>query len=284
MNPKPIFLSALLCFYSVILPISLPPFHPHCLHREMSATYTRSELLALGHGPIPRLLPGYYTNLGNLLLLRRMRTSRSRRKKKRKKNEKRLSNTEGELCLINARDLRTFSTSVKVSRLLAKLCSDVLAVTETWFTDAAGDYDARSICPRGYSALQKPRDLVRENKLGGGGLALFHKNSIKATVLNELPDFVSFEHLDVSVLIRSTKVRLILIYRPPEKSSAEFLREFSSLLESTSTVSSALVITGDFNLYVDVTNDTYAIQCYYSLSVSASTSVNRRTTKGIPST
>ena len=156
LNPKPIFLSALLCFYSVILPISLPPFHPHCLHREMSATYTRSELLALGHGPIPRLLPGDYTNLGNLRLLRRMRTSRSRRKKKRKKNEKRLSNTEAALCLINARDLRTFSTSVKVSRLLAKLCPDVLAVTETWFTDAAGDYDARSICPRGYSACRSP--------------------------------------------------------------------------------------------------------------------------------
>ena len=94
--------------------------------------------------------------------------------------------------------------------------------------------------------------------MGGGGLALFHKNSIKATVLNELPDFVSFEHLDVSVLIRSTKVRLILIYCPPEKSCAEFLREFLSLLESPSTVSSALVINGDFNLHVDVTNDTYA--------------------------
>ena len=68
----------------------------------------------------------------------------------------------------------------------AKLCPTVLAVTETWFTDAAGNYDARFICPRGYSAMQKPRDLVRETKLGGGGftptqftftgLAHFHKN------------------------------------------------------------------------------------------------------------
>ena len=224
----------------------------------MTVTHTRSELLALSQGPIPRLLPSDYTNLGNLRLLQRMRTSRSRRKKKRKKNEKRLSNTDAALCLINARDLRTFSTSAKVSRLLANSCPDLLAVTETWFTDAAGDYDARSICPPGYSALQKPRDLVRENKLGRGGLALFHKNSIKATVLKELPDFASFEHLDVSISIRSTKVRLIIIYRPPNKSCAEFLREFSSLLESTSTVSSALVIIGDFNLHVDVATDIYA--------------------------
>ncbi|EFX61879.1 hypothetical protein DAPPUDRAFT_271594 [Daphnia pulex] len=68
--------------------------------------------------------------------------------------------------------------------------TDLLAVTETWFTDAAGDHDARSICPRGCCALQKPRDLVQEKKRSGGGLALFYKNSTKAIVLNELPDFI----------------------------------------------------------------------------------------------
>ncbi len=224
----------------------------------MTTAYTRSELLAFRQGSAPRLPTGDYTTLGNLRLLLRMRTSRSRRKRKRKKNERRPRDTEAALCLINARDLRTFSTSVKVSRLLATSCPELLAVTETWLTESAGDYDARSICPRGYSVLQKPRNLVRENKLSGGGLALFHKDSIKATVLNEFPDFVSFEHLDVGISLRSTKVRLILIYRPPEKSCATFLSEFSSLLESSSTVSSALVITGDFNLHVDVVNDTYA--------------------------
>lgn len=134
---------------------------------------------------------------------------------------------------------------------------DLLAVTETWFTDAAGDHDARSICPRGCCALQKPRDLVQEKKRSGGGLALFYKNSTKAIVLNELPEFMYFECLDISLLLRSTKVRLILVYRPPDKSCAEFLKEFSSLLESTSTVSSALVITVDFNLHLDVPNDSY---------------------------
>lgn len=144
---------------------------------------------------------------------------------------------------------------------------DLLAVTETWFTDAAGDHDARSICPRGCCALQKPRDLVQEKKRSGGGLALFYKNSTKAIVLNELPEFMYFECLDISLLLRSTKVRLILVYRPLDKSCAEFLKEFSFLLESTSTalvictsilsLVSALVIIGDFNLHLDVPNDSY---------------------------
>jgi hypothetical protein len=46
------------------------------------------------------------------------------------------------------------------------------------FTDAAGDQDAWSVCPRGYSAVQKPRNLVLTKKKSGGGLAFFHKNSV----------------------------------------------------------------------------------------------------------
>ena len=61
---------------------------------------------------------------------------------------------------MNARDLRNFSSCTKVTRLLAASCPDLLAVTETWFTDAAGDQDARSVCPRGYSAVKKHRNLV----------------------------------------------------------------------------------------------------------------------------
>ncbi|EFX65653.1 hypothetical protein DAPPUDRAFT_117093 [Daphnia pulex] len=68
---------------------------------------------------------------------------------------------------------------------------------------------------------------------------------------------VLYKNQETCLLLRSTKVRLILVYRPPDKSCAEFLKEFSSLLELTSTVSSALVITGDFNLHLDVPNDSY---------------------------
>ena len=224
----------------------------------MTLHYSRSELLALSLRPTPRLLPGNYRTLRDLCLLKRMSTSRSRRKKK-KRCEKLLSDTEAKLFLVNARDLRNFSSCTKVTRLLAASCPDLLAVTETWFTDAAGDQDARSVFPRGYLTVQKPRNLVLMKNNSGGGSALFHKNSVKVTVLSEFPEFLSFECLDLSVVIKATKVRLIVIYRPPDKSRAQFIEEFSSLLESTVSVSSKLLITGDFNLHVDAPNtDAYA--------------------------
>ena len=210
----------------------------------MTLHYSRLELLALSLRPTPRLLPGNYRTLRDLCLLKRMSTSRSRRKKK-KRYEKLLSDTEAKLFLVNARDLRNFFSCTKVTRLLAASCPDLLAVTETWFTDAAGDQDARSVCPRGYSTVQKPRNLVLMKKKSGGGLALFHKNSVKVTVLSEFPEFLFFECLDLSVVIKATKVRLIVIYRPPDQSRAQFIEEFSSLLESTVSVSSKLLITGD---------------------------------------
>jgi hypothetical protein len=86
----------------------------------MSFTHTRSDLIALSQGPTPRLPVAIFIHLGKLSLLSRMKTSRSRRKKEKRKSEKQPSGTEAELSLINARDLRTFSTGSKVSRLLAK--------------------------------------------------------------------------------------------------------------------------------------------------------------------
>jgi hypothetical protein len=178
--------------------------------------YSRSELLALSLRPTPRLMPGNYRTFRDLCLLKRMSTNRSRRKKK-KRCEKLLSDTEAKLFLVNARDLRNLSSCTKITRLLAASCPDLLAVTETWFTDAAGDQDARSVCPRGYSVVQKPRNLVLTKNKSDGGLTLFHKNSVKVTVLSEFPELLSFECLDLSVVIKAKKVRLIVIYRPPDK-------------------------------------------------------------------
>ena len=121
-----------------------------------------------------------------------------------------MTNANTKLFLLNVRDLRTFSARTKVPQLLTRSCLDILAVSETWYTDSSGDQDVRAVCPRGYSAVQKPRDLVRENKQSGGGLALFFKSSVKVITLTELPDYRSFEFLDLSVTVQSTKLRLIV--------------------------------------------------------------------------
>ena len=88
--------------------------------------------------------------------------------------------------------------------------------------------------------------------------AFFFKSSVKVITLTELPDYRSFECLHLSVTVQSTKLRLIVVYRSPDKSRAKFLAEFSSLLESVSTVPAKLVIIGNFNLHVDTASDSYA--------------------------
>lgn len=65
----------------------------------------------------------------------------------------------------NAIDLRKFSTSTKVIRSLANVYPDLLAVTETWCTEESGDLVVQSIYPRDYTALQKPRDILRETNV-----------------------------------------------------------------------------------------------------------------------
>ena len=51
-------------------------------------------------------------------------------------------------------------------------------------------------------------------------------------------------------------MRLINIYRPPDSSLASFYDDFSDLLERTNSLTSELLITGDFNIHVDTNTST----------------------------
>ena len=50
------------------------------------------------------------------------------------------------------------------------------------------------------------------------------------------------------------KFALIVVYRPPEKSFHLFLEEFRTLLESVDTVSTNVLICGDFNYCTENSN------------------------------
>ena len=108
--------------------------------------------------PTPRLPSIKYRVLGRIRLLARMKTSRSRRKRKKKGSNP--TSASASLFFINARDLRSPPTVTKVSRLIAGSFPDLLAVTETWFTEESGDFDARLVCPSGYAVTQNPRRAV----------------------------------------------------------------------------------------------------------------------------
>ena len=63
----------------------------------------------------------------------------------------------------------------------------------------------------------------------------------------------SFEYIAVQINIQGRKLLLINIYRPPLKSTKNFLRDFPLFLQHVNTFEMKCIITGDFNIRV---NDT----------------------------
>ena len=129
---------------------------------------------------------------------------------------------------------------------------DLLVVTETWLTTAHGDSTLTKLCPDRYAAVHRPRSSSR-----GGGVAFMYRKSLEC---NRLPDSVqsTFEYLDLLLSLRRRPIRIVIIYRPPCKSSISFLNEFSKLLDSVILSPARLLIVGDFNYHVDSSSDTLA--------------------------
>ncbi len=66
-------------------------------------------------------------------------------------------------------------------------------------------------------------------------------------------------------------MRLFVIYRPPPSKKngltvSNFLNEFSVLIELFSTISTSILVIGDFNIHVDDKNDCLARQFLDMLS------------------
>ena len=100
---------------------------------------------------------------------------------------------------------------------------------------------------------------MRSIRLHGGSTALLYNDhlSIKR---NSSGEHQSFEFSDCTFHERDMRLRVVIIYRPPNSeyhpvSITTFLTEFSSFLESIVICSEPLIITGDFNIHVDDESD-----------------------------
>ena len=153
---------------------------------------------------------------------------------------------------INARNLK--NKSVYFLDHVSEHSPDIVAITQTWFTPQ--DDAARSECtPSGYKLF----DQVRLTSRQGGGLALLIRDSF-TTNRNSSKKQSSFESADWIVSRNNTRLRVIIIYRPPYSSNhsisiSTFLDEFSSYLESVVICSEPLIIAGDFNIHMDNPSD-----------------------------
>ena len=147
------------------------------------------------------------------------------------------------LALLNCRSLS--NKSPIILELLLDNNIDLLFLCETW-QQPLDFYALNQATPSNYRYIAKPRLSGR-----GGGLAVIYKKSTSITELNlNLPSISSFEYLALSL---PNSITAILIYRPP-KPHPSFLTDMSDLLTIASSLSSRLLLSGDFNIHVDCPN------------------------------
>jgi hypothetical protein len=92
----------------------------------------------------------------------------------------------------------------------------------------------------------------------GGGIAIIHRDTVSVAPLKITFSSPAFDHLAVTLSIKSSCVNLVVIYRPPSPSFEQFLSDFASYLELLSASPIKLFIVGDFNIHVDMLNNSAA--------------------------
>ncbi|XP_040912341.1 uncharacterized protein LOC121193970 isoform X1 [Toxotes jaculatrix] len=97
--------------------------------------------------------------------------------------------------------------------------------------------------PTGYSYVDNPRAEGR-----GGGIAVIHRDDLTLSPLS-IPAASSFEHLAFR-LPGPQSLTVAIIYRPP-KTTSSFLSDFTDFFTQLSSISSSLLLLGDFNIHID---------------------------------
>ena len=153
-------------------------------------------------------------------------------------------------CLINIESVGNKTNKIKC--LIDELRLDICVIIETWLSNNVSDSSKiKEMTPISHNFYHVPR----ENRWGGG-VGIFTKKAFTKVQTINIENYNSFEYMDIKITSENKNVRLIIVYRPPNKSKKTFLEEISDLLDSLENKTN-LVICGDFNLHLDNPNDNY---------------------------
>ena len=155
-----------------------------------------------------------------------------------------------QICHLNAQSVKNKTHSIK--DYIIEKDIQLLAITETWLK-ANNEVEMGEITPDGY----KLDPLHRKHNKQGGGVAIIHHLGLKAKV-SDKGHFTSYDYIEIHIPLGSDSVRLVVIYRPPYNpktnpvTDSTFLVEFSTHLEKVVPCADYLVVTGDFNVHVNL--------------------------------
>ena len=128
-----------------------------------------------------------------------------------------------------------------VSEHSIETAADLAILTETWLQDE-DVATINNLRPSGYSF----KEIGRKQKRGGG-LGIVHNIELSFTSTSSV-EYSSFEHH----IALCKHLTLLALYRPTSSSIPVFLDEFEALPAKLDSAAGRVVITGDFNLHVDV--------------------------------
>jgi ribonucleases P/MRP protein subunit RPP40 len=146
---------------------------------------------------------------------------------------------------------------------------DLIGITETWLTISIEDAELNI---EGYTLLRK--DRILGNKLRGGGVLLYIKNSINVVLREDFSNKHFEESIWCDLELGGEKTLIGICYRPPDSSKVQD----EALLKCIDHAASKgkVLIMGDFNfaeidwknshsdesnLFTKCINDNYLIQC-----------------------
>ena len=170
---------------------------------------------------------------------------------------------------LNAGSIKNKTTSLRDYIITNSV--DVMVLTETWlFSDERKNaVYMNKLIPRGYYFKHAPR---QDECDGYGGVGLLHRKSIKV-VLQKKKNSVGFgatqfECLDCVVSMTNdtrSNVRLIIVYRPPPSDKNKlklksFWPEWKKALKQLAADHKPLIIAGDVNLHLDITDNSNTVK------------------------
>ena len=154
------------------------------------------------------------------------------------------------MALWNIRSLTT--KTFIVNDLISEYNLDCLFLTETWLNEngAAALIEA---CPPNYSFSHSFRKTIvmrrkRARRKKGGGTATVFSNALRCTNIS-FDEFPSFEYHAIRLNCQPP-ILAVTVYRPPN--SSNFQNDFAEFLSIIHANYDICIISGDFNLHVDV--------------------------------
>lgn len=139
--------------------------------------------------------------------------------------------------------------TIQVRALIEQLNFAVFLATETWLKPISGNQVLQVASPNKYSSIHQPREGR------GGGVAVTYSDDLKMTKI-DLIKATTFEYVSVEMENKEWDKSLLIInvYRPKETTISkfqQFLEELRNLLSKAYKINTRILLTGDFNVWVD---------------------------------